>query len=163
MEALRKFALFKKRPTYCLSHRLLPKRVAKFVKQACCEIRYLELFNRLMEGGTVDRNIPKRGMSSSVKQKSRKEELQSDKETIYNLKAMLKEASVIIVRTQIIGEPWGFRTGPSIVPMTRIFFCVFIKFIIYTNQFQYVINLKKLGFFGSERALILFFCCSVDF
>ena len=53
----------------------------------------------------MDRNIPKRGMSSSVKQKSRKEELQSDKETIYNLKAMLKEASVIIVRTQIIGEP----------------------------------------------------------
>ena len=38
--------------------------------------RYLELFNRLMEGGTVDRNIQKRGMSSSVKQKSRKEELQ---------------------------------------------------------------------------------------
>ena len=105
MEALRKFAFFKKRPIYCLSHRLLPKRVAKFVKQACCEIHYLELFNRLMEGGTVDRNIPKRGMSSSVKQKSRKEELQYDKETIYNLKAMLKEASVIIVKTQIIGEP----------------------------------------------------------
>ena len=76
---------------------------------------------------------------------------------------MLKEASVIIVRTQIIGEPRGFRTSPYKVPMTRIFFCVFIKFIIYTNQFQYVKNFKKLCFFGSERALILFFWCSVDF
>ena len=76
MEALRKFAFFKKRPIYCLNHRILPKRAAKFAKQAYCEIRYSELINRLMEGGTVDRNIPKRGMSSSVKQKSRKEELQ---------------------------------------------------------------------------------------
>ena len=63
MEALRKFAFFKKRPIYCLNHRILPKRAAKFAKQAYCEIRYSELFNRLMEGGTVDRNIPKRGMS----------------------------------------------------------------------------------------------------
>ena len=76
MEALRKFAFFKKRPIYCLNHQILPKRAAKFAKQACCEIRYSELFNRLMEGGTVDRNIQKRGISFCVKQKSRKEELQ---------------------------------------------------------------------------------------
>ena len=89
-----------------------------------------------MEGGTVDRNIPKRGMSSSVKQKSRKEELQSDKETIYNLKAMLKEASVIIVRTQIIGEPWGFRTSPSKVPMTRIFFAYLLSLSYIQTNFK---------------------------
>ena len=47
----------KKRASYCLNQRLVPKRAAKFAKRASCGIRWLELFNgmtELMNGGSAE-------------------------------------------------------------------------------------------------------------
>ena len=53
MKALRKFFFFEKRAFYWLSQQLMPKRATKFMKQASCEIWYLELINRMMEQGKL--------------------------------------------------------------------------------------------------------------
>ena len=66
----------------------MSKRALKFAKRARCEIRYLELFNRMMKGRTVDgrnggiskdadwMNILEREMPFCLKQMSQEMELQ---------------------------------------------------------------------------------------
>ena len=53
---------------------IMPKRAAKFAKRASCEIRYLELYNRIMEpknGGSVEwRNVLRRGMTEYRKSRN---------------------------------------------------------------------------------------------
>ena len=53
---------------------IMPKRAAKFAKRASCEIRYLELYNRIMEpknGGSVEwRNVLRRGMTEYHKSRN---------------------------------------------------------------------------------------------
>ena len=69
MEALRILFFFEKRAFYNLNERLVPLRATKFAKLASCKIRYLELFNKMMEGrngGLVEwRNILRRGMTET--------------------------------------------------------------------------------------------------
>ena len=53
---------------------VMPKRAAKFAKRASCEIRYLELYNRITEpknGGSVEwRNVLRRGMTEYRKSRN---------------------------------------------------------------------------------------------
>ena len=53
---------------------IMPKRAAKFAKRASCEIRYLELYNRITEpknGGSVEwRNVLRRGMTEYRKSRN---------------------------------------------------------------------------------------------
>ena len=53
---------------------IMPKRAAKFAKRATCEIRYLELYNRIMEqknGGSVEwRKVLRRGMTEYRKSRN---------------------------------------------------------------------------------------------
>ena len=53
---------------------VMPKRAAKFAKRASCEIRYLELYNRITEpknGGSLEwRNVLRRGMTEYRKSRN---------------------------------------------------------------------------------------------